>query len=329
MEGNRQGSLHKRRMYTRVTAVPRRPVAELQRARLVAAAIDALGEHGYSRLTVAAVIARARVSRKTFYEAFGNREDCFLAALEDTLAQAEVLARDAYASATSWRSGMRAALAVLLGLMEEEPVLARLWILEAPAGGAAVWARRSRALDELAQAVDGGRGSIKGARQLPQIAAQAVVGGVLSVLHSRLVRSRDAQLTDLLGPLMYMIVLPYLGVAEAAKELERANSLPLRARLPAKPPITDGPLEGLDIRLTYRTVRVLAVILDRPGASNREVAEHAEIVDQGQISKLLGRLARLRLIENRGMGQLAGLTNSWHLTPRGAALVARVVPSAR
>jgi AcrR family transcriptional regulator len=305
---------------TRRTKLPRRQVTELQRARLLAAAIEVLAERGYAQLTVAAVISRARVSRKTFYDIFRNCEDCFLEALEDTLAQADALARDAYAGGTSWRDGMRAALAALLELMEDEPALARLWVVDAHAGDAAVWACRSRTLAELARAVDAGRGSAKGARRLPQIAAQGVVGGVLGVLHSRLVRSREPQLVDLRGPLMYMIVLPYLGPAEAAKELERADRLP-RARAVASSPSTDDPLKGLDIRLTYRTVRVLSVISDRPGASNREVATYAEVADQGQISKLLGRLARLQLIENRGMGQINGAANSWHLTRRGTAVV--------
>jgi DNA-binding MarR family transcriptional regulator len=71
------------------------------------------------------------------------------------------------------------------------------------------------------------------------------------------------------------------------------------------------------MRLTYRTVRVLSVIGERPGASNREIAESSGIVDQGQISKLLNRLARLELIVNLGGGQERGASNAWHLTPRG------------
>jgi DNA-binding MarR family transcriptional regulator len=78
------------------------------------------------------------------------------------------------------------------------------------------------------------------------------------------------------------------------------------------------PLEGLNMRLTYRTVRVLMVIAEHPGASNREIAEGSGIVDQGQISKLLNRLARLKLVENLGEGQEKGAANAWHLTPRGA-----------
>ncbi len=72
------------------------------------------------------------------------------------------------------------------------------------------------------------------------------------------------------------------------------------------------------MRLTYRTVRVLTFIGDHPGASNREIAEGAGIADQGQISKLLTRLERLRLVRNLGEGQIKGASNEWYLTDRGA-----------
>jgi DNA-binding MarR family transcriptional regulator len=67
-------------------------------------------------------------------------------------------------------------------------------------------------------------------------------------------------------------------------------------------------------------VRVLMVIAENPLASNREIAVASGITDQGQISKLLGRLSRLELIENVGEGQERGAANAWQLTPRGAAV---------
>jgi DNA-binding MarR family transcriptional regulator len=74
-------------------------------------------------------------------------------------------------------------------------------------------------------------------------------------------------------------------------------------------------------RLTYRTARVLAAIEDYPGASNREVAERAGIVDQGQISKLLSRLEARQLIEKLGEGKTRGAPNAWRLTEQGEWLM--------
>jgi DNA-binding MarR family transcriptional regulator len=80
-------------------------------------------------------------------------------------------------------------------------------------------------------------------------------------------------------------------------------------------PTTD-PLAGLQMRLTYRTARVLEAVAAQPGASNRQVADHAGIQDQGQVSKLLARLERLGLLVNRGQGE----PNAWSLTAAGMAV---------
>jgi DNA-binding MarR family transcriptional regulator len=110
---------------------------------------------------------------------------------------------------------------------------------------------------------------------------------------------------------------------------------PLRGgrRNPASHPSTERASEpehaptsvkGLDMRLTYRTVSVLAVIAARPGLSNRQISQRAGIADRGQISRLLSGLARLQLIENTGQGQRKGSASAWRLTRHGEAVERRI-----
>jgi AcrR family transcriptional regulator len=298
--------------------LPRGQVTQIQRSRMLAAAVEAVEDVGYARMTVAQVISRARVSRKTFYDVFADREDCFLAAFEQALAQARLIAQEAYERESSWRDGVRAALARLLLFMDEEPGLAKLCIVEALGAGERVLDRRAKVLDELAEVIDRGRSVTHAVREPPDVTAEGVVGAIFAVLHTRVLEHGDERLTDLLGSLMSMIVLPYLGARAAGRELSRPPmEVPNEGRSRALARHKD-PLEGLNMRLTYRTVRVLMVIAEHPGASNREIAEGSGIVDQGQISKLLNRLARLKLVENLGEGQEKGAANAWHLTARGA-----------
>ena len=117
-----------------------------------------------------------------------------------------------------------------------------------------------------------------------------------------------------------MIVLPYLGPAAARRE--GARPVPLAPPASAPPTIsghgTGGdPLRDIPMRLTYRTARVLQAAAAHPGASNRLLGEHADIYDQGQISKLLGRLKGLGLLQNAGAGQAKGEPNAWRLTALG------------
>ena len=88
----------------------------------------------------------------------------------------------------------------------------------------------------------------------------------------------------------------------------------------SEPEHAPNSVEGFDMRLTYRTVRVLVAIAAQPGLSNSQISQRAGITDQGQISRLLSRLARLQLIENTGQGQRKGAANAWRLTRRGEAV---------
>jgi DNA-binding MarR family transcriptional regulator len=118
-----------------------------------------------------------------------------------------------------------------------------------------------------------------------------------------------------------MIVLPYLGKAAVHREQMRpVPALPqgtTRAEYGASRAAGD-PLAGVPMRLTYRTARILEGAGEHPGASNRQLADHAGIHDQGQVSKLLARLQRLGLLENEGAHERAkGEPNAWTLTPKG------------
>jgi AcrR family transcriptional regulator/DNA-binding MarR family transcriptional regulator len=299
--------------------LPRGQVTEIQRSRMLAAALEAVEEVGYARMTVAQVIGRAKVSRKTFYDVFADREDCFLAALEQSVSQVGKVLRDAYDGEAAWRDGVRAGLTELLVFLDEEPALARLCLVEALGAGPRVLERRAQLLEELAEIVDRGRFVTSAVREPPEVSAEGVVGAVFAVLHTRALERGSDRFSCLLGSLMNIVMLPYLGARAASRELSRPAPEVRRDRnATASRTQSRDPMAGLSMRLTYRTVRVLVVIGEHPGASNREIAERSGVTDQGQISKLLARLARLDLVENTGDGQEKGGANAWTLTPRGA-----------
>jgi AcrR family transcriptional regulator len=275
-------------------------------------AVQVVSERGYGEMSVTRVTSGAGVSRRTFYELFENREECFLAAFDDAIEEMRQVVSAAFTETVGWRQGVRAALGVLLGHLDDHPEVASLVIVQALGAGPKVLARRARVLASLNTAIDAGRFEVKGRRELPPLTAEGIVGAVFTVIHTRLSERRPAELLDLLNPLMGTIVAPYLGAAAAAKELERPIPVPR-----ARPALVD-PLAGLNMRMTYRTLRVLGVIAEQPGASNRQVAAAAEVADQGQMSRLLARLEGLGLVHNAMVSQPTGEANIWELTPRGA-----------
>ncbi len=155
---------------------------------------------------------------------------------------------------------------------------------------------------------------------------EGLVGAALAILYKRLLNGERAQLTDLHGDLMGMIVLPYLGSAAAVRERKRhppqTVEHPARAEASRRVSVREeDPLSEVPMRLTYRTARVLQTAAQHPGISNRRLGEGAGIADQGQVSKLLARLQLLGLLANTGEGQARGERNAWKLTRLGERVI--------
>jgi AcrR family transcriptional regulator len=300
------------------SSVPREQLVEIQRSRLLAAAVVAVDELGYADTTVSDITGRARVSRRTFYELFANREECLAAVLEDVVALVEGELAAAGLDGLEWRERVRGGLWAVLSFLDREPVLARVCVVQVLRGGAGLLGRREEIMAGLAAVVDEGR--VEGARSggCSALTAEGVVGAAFAIVYARLLRGEREPLTGLLGELMGMIVLPYLGAAVARCEQARpVPAGPVRAADGVAVGGVGDPLHGVSMRLTYRTARVLQGVADCPGASNREVAERAGIHDAGQVSKLLRRLESLGLLVNSGEGHAKGEPNAWGLTPRG------------
>jgi AcrR family transcriptional regulator len=303
-----------------VRGVARAQVVEVQRSRLLAAAVGCLEEVGYARTTVASISDRARVSRRTFYELFANRDECLVAILEDVVGTIGEELTAVGPERLDWCERIREGLWGILSFLDREPAVARVCVVQALCGGPEVLERRERVLARLAAVVDEGRlESARGAQCTP-LTAEGLVGAAFTIAYARLLRGERRPLTDLLGELMGMIVLPYLGVGAARREQSRAVPT-VREPVDREPErvamATDDPLGGVAMRLTYRTARVLQGIADHPGASNRAISDHAGIRDPGQVSKLLRRLESLGLLANSGAGRVKGEPNAWALTTKG------------
>ena len=176
---------------------------------------------------------------------------------------------------------------------DREPVLARVCVVQALSGGPGVLERREEILGRLAGVVDEGR--LEGARggECTPLTAEGLVGAAFGIVYARLLRGEREPLSGLLGELMGMIVLPYLGAAAARREqARRAPAVPRCSRRRRAGCVVrrargrGDPLESVPMRLTYRTSRVLEGAAENPAASNREVGEYADIHDAGQVSKL-------------------------------------------
>ncbi|MGZ4172845.1 MAG: TetR/AcrR family transcriptional regulator [Solirubrobacteraceae bacterium] len=107
----------------------------VQRAKLLDGMVRAVAEKGFASATVADAVRLARVSRGTFYELFESKEACLAAAYRLGCEVLEQRVSDAVREAVDWRDELRLGIRTYLHTLEEEPVFARVYLLEWPAVG--------------------------------------------------------------------------------------------------------------------------------------------------------------------------------------------------
>ena len=186
----------------------RRRSPEAHRRRAVAAMAQAVGEQGYARTTVEDILSRAGMSRRTFYQLFSNREECFLATYDAALEKAmEQLALAHGDNGRRWTGQVEVALEALFEYLASEPDLARVWLVEAPSLGPAGIERHERTMTKLAERLAGLRPDGEGAATNGQAAVrfEASVGAVHRVVQARLLAGRADELPEL-APHMARVV---------------------------------------------------------------------------------------------------------------------------
>lgn len=160
-------------------------VERIQRERVLEAMAGVVAEAGYQAATISRILARARISKITFYELFDNKEQCFLAAYDDALAQAFERIERACAAERLAPAEQRlgAAIDALLEFLAEEPEVARLCVVEVLAAGPAGRERRAATMDRFAAMMEAFLAEARPDRELGPIAARALIGGAEEVVY--------------------------------------------------------------------------------------------------------------------------------------------------
>jgi AcrR family transcriptional regulator len=213
-------------------------VAADQRRRILAAAIAEIEEQGYRAMTVADLIARAGVSRKTFYECFANKEECLLGAFDAVVRQGMRRVQSAYDQTDGWPDRVDAAIRALFEAAIESPGALRVGVAEVGAAGAAGIERRERALGRYEEVISDALRLAPGEGEVPEAVLRGVVGGFNRVLYRGLLAGRDAELLALVPDLVrwatsyYPTPASVLAASATAAGPTGAQATPLGGRAP-------------------------------------------------------------------------------------------------
>lgn len=199
-------------------------VARSQRGRLLQGILEAVAASGYEESRVTDVIARAGVSRKTFYEHFTDKEECFLAAYDLEQSHLMHAAGQAFSApgAGDWPAGVRAALRALLHHLAQRPAAARVCFVDVMGATRAARAKRDAAVQGFTYFVDAGRGHAE--HEVPGRTALGVLGAANELIANELVHGSASGLEALAPDLVYLITLPFIGPERAFAERELTES---------------------------------------------------------------------------------------------------------
>lgn len=196
----------------------REQVAHHQRERLIAGLAAAVAERGYAAVTLTDIVKQAKVSRRVFYANFESKEQCFLAAFEVILDHLHELVAEAVEPVEDWPGKAVAATRAALDFLASEPDLARLCLVESRGAGPAVAARFNEAVGELRPLLAQGRAERpEGERPLPDSTEDSTIGSLVSLAYRKVAAGEAGQLDELLPDCAELVLLPYLGPAEAAR----------------------------------------------------------------------------------------------------------------
>lgn len=171
-------------MLVTVTTIARTDAAV--RRDLIGALAGCVAEKGYAATTIADIVAMAHVSKRTFYEHFGGKEECLLALYEHACSGLMLVIRSSGTVDQLWPQRLSAGVAAFLSALDSMPEFSRTLLVEMQGAGERAFRMRQETLRGFAQTivdlVEAGRPANPGIGQLSMSQALALVGGINELL---------------------------------------------------------------------------------------------------------------------------------------------------
>lgn len=183
-----------------------------QRGRLFDGMARAVSEHGYADTAVADVLEQCRMSRRTFYRHFPNKEECFLATYDFAVGHVGDHVSMAFRTpGADWGARVRRGFETFMAYVVTEPHFARLCLVEVLAAGPRALERRDAAVRRFSAFLSQAAATAPGQPLIPPTVPEAIVGGVQTVVTSRLLNGRAHELPTLVDDLVHWGMTPFGG----------------------------------------------------------------------------------------------------------------------
>jgi AcrR family transcriptional regulator len=188
-----------------------------QRDRVLSKAIPFFARRGYQSSSVDDLLAAGKVGVGNFYSLFEGKEDCFLACFDRVVGEVRGRLVDSTATAQDWDVRTYLGLAALIDYLSEEPLSARIVLVEAQSAGAEATSRYNALLDEALGWLSGGRRDHPGASDLPATFEQAAVSGLAFYLQRCLLEIEPPAPAELTAETAGLLLEPIIGRERLAR----------------------------------------------------------------------------------------------------------------
>ena len=195
-------------------------VARTQRARIVDALVESCAAKTYPGTTISDIVARASISRTTFYKHFPDKRACFDAAVDSCVEEVATVARAAHEPADPPGAAVTKATAAILALLAARPALAQLLTGDAPGVEPAVVERyRKLLIPSVAQLWERA-----GASSDPDMDPNLAFGRAQVLIFKYAAAGEASALPQILPELVYLAVAPFAGHEEALERVRIAEA---------------------------------------------------------------------------------------------------------
>jgi AcrR family transcriptional regulator len=192
-----------------------RPAAAGHRERLVAGLVAAVAERGYAATTITDVVRHARVSRRTFYEHFEDKEACFLAAYDMVADHVLGAIEGAAGEQDAWEDRVVAGVRAYLQGLALEPAVAQVFTVDILSAGPEALARRRGVLRRFAASlraqVDAAIDAGAPGRRIGDATALALAGAVHELVLEALEEGRGSELPALEDTIADLVTAAVIG----------------------------------------------------------------------------------------------------------------------
>jgi AcrR family transcriptional regulator len=181
---------------------PPQVVARVQRDRLFRALATVSAEQGYAGTTVAHVLQRAKISRRTFYSLFSDKEDCFLWAYREAMEDAFEEVMEGCVQTDGAIDRIRRGARTLAERCREEPAIASLCAVEVLGAGPAGQAARAESTSRFVSLLEPLLRELGYDEISVSLQTRALVGIINEAIYDRLSRKDVATLPDLVDEMI-------------------------------------------------------------------------------------------------------------------------------